>query len=295
MKFRYTADLFLDSDCLLGEGPLWDAQHKVFYWVDIEGRNVHSFHFETTIYTFWSVPKRVGAVTLTNHANTLLMGLQGKLAGLNTATGLVQEWATIDHLKPQNRCNDGQIDAAGRLWIGTMQVDNQKNEGSLFCVSSDMKPLVKLTGLGISNGIAWSLDNKTMYFIDSLDKNIKAFDFDLASSNITNQRVIFTTHNDSEVPDGMCIDAEGMLWVAFWDGFRVARINPLTGEELAEIHVPVPQVTSCAFGGDNLDLLLITTAKVGLSEEALQAYPLSGSIFSCNVGVKGLLPYVFEK
>jgi sugar lactone lactonase YvrE len=236
----------------------------------------------------------VGSLSLTQRKNLLLLGMQGQLALLDTLSNKIEICGKIDDSKPNNRCNDGQVDVLGRLWVGTMKMSNQKDEGSLFCVSSDMKPIVKLTGLGISNGIGWSLDNKIMYFIDSMDNCIKAFHFDSLNKNITDAKVIYTVQRENEVPDGMCVDSEGMLWVAFWDGFRVARINPVTGEELAEVIVPAPLVTSCTFIGEDLDQLTITTARVGLSDEALNIYPLSGSVFTCQVGVKGRLVNVFE-
>ena len=287
------AQLFYESDCLLGEGPLWDFENKKIYWVDIEGCKVHSLDLINKEHKFWRTPAMVGAVSLTNKKDILLLGMQGQLALLNTISDNIEVCGKIDESKTKNRCNDGQIDALGRLWIGTMQVSNQKNEGSLFCVSSDMKPEVKLTNLGISNGIGWSLDDKTLYFIDSMDNCIKAFDFDLLNKNIGEPITIYKVKKD-EVPDGMCVDSEGMLWVAFWDGFRVARINPNSGEEIAEVVVPAPLVTSCTFVGENLDQLIITTARVGLSKEQLETYPLSGSIFITNPGTTGRKVNVFE-
>lgn len=291
---RIEAQLFYESDCLLGEGPLWDSKNEKIYWVDIEGCKVHSLDFTAKTHKFWQTPTMVGAVSLTNKKDVLLIGMQGQLALLNTVSNDIEICGQIDESKTKNRCNDGQIDALGRLWIGTMQVSNQKNEGSLFCVSSDMKPAVKLTNLGISNGIGWSLDDKAFYFIDSMDNCIKAFDFDLLNKNIGEAKTIYTVKKKDEVPDGMCVDSEGMLWVAFWDGYRVARINPNTGEEIAEVVIPAPLVTSCTFVGENLDQLLITTARVGLSKEQLEEYPLSGSVFIAQSGTTGRKVNVFE-
>ena len=125
------------------------------------------------------------------------------------------------------------------------------------------------------------------------DQHVKQFDFNIDFPSLTNEQVIIRSNTKNESPDGMCVDSEGMLWVAFWGGARVGRYDPVTGKQVVEITVPALHVTSCCFGGTDLQTLYITTARQGLSQQQLQEYPLSGSIFSCQPGVSGLSADVF--
>jgi sugar lactone lactonase YvrE len=142
--------------------------------------------------------------------------------------------------------------------------------------------------------MAWSPDDSYFYFIDSPLKRVDRYRFDACSGTITFDRPVVTIPEELGLPDGMTIDAEGMLWIAHWGGFCVCRWKPETGALLQRIDVPVPQVSSCTFGGENLDQLVITTASVDLSEEVLQKYPQSGHLFIAQPGVKGLLPNPFK-
>ena len=145
----------------------------------------------------------------------------------------------------------------------------------------------KLSDISVSNGIVWSADGKRMYYIDSPTQQVQCFLFDEKTGNIEFEKIAITIDKASGSPDGMCMDEEGMLWIAQWDGFGVYRWNPLTGEMLDKIDVPVPQVSSCAFGGDNMDQLFITTARENMSKDDVKKYPLSGNVFIAEPGVKG--------
>ncbi|MBZ4192166.1 SMP-30/gluconolactonase/LRE family protein [Niabella beijingensis] len=277
---------------LLGEGAAWHAGWQQFIYVDVEGGVVGRIDPATGNTTTINVGRRIGAV-LPASGNRLLLALQGALVLLNADTGTLTPLAAIEAHKPENRCNDGKCDAAGRLWIGTMEVDARSGQGALY--RFDGRTLVKMISKrSISNGLCWSADNRTMYYIDSPEQNIKAYDFDLSSGTISNERVVVTIDVPGSLPDGMCMDAEGMLWVAIWGGSAVHRYNPRSGALIGRVLVAAPHVSNCAFGGKNGQQLFITTARKDLDAAQLERYPLSGSLFIADTGIKGLRTYCFN-
>lgn len=289
MKTIYHAELMLESNCRLGEGPVWCSLTNLIYWVDIEGRTINWYDLQTEVHHCSAISKRVGMVALTTTPYKLLLGLQGSLCWYDIKTNNLELWKPLETNLSLNRCNDGQVDSKGRLWVGTMQVENQKSEGSLYCISSTGAQWHLLTKLGISNGMAWSADGRYFFFIDSLKRNIRRFEIDETGGQIQllREKVVYQSKHHDELPDGMCVDIDGNLWVAFWGGFRIACINPNTGEEVAEIKLPVPNVTSCNWIGPDFDELVITTAREGLDEQEILSYPQSGHIFRCKVSAKG--------
>jgi sugar lactone lactonase YvrE len=165
--------------------------------------------------------------------------------------------------------------------------------GNLYCY--DGKELkLKQPDVSISNGIVWTADAKTMYYIDTPEKAVFAYDFDAETGDISNKRVAFEIPEKYGYPDGMSIDEEGMPWIAHWAGRAVIRWDPETGEPVDKIKLPAPNVTSCAFGGNDLKTLYITTAREGLTEEQLEQYPLSGSLFKVECDVKGVEANIFK-
>ena len=187
------------------------------------------------------------------------------------------------------RFNDGKCDAAGRFWVGTMALSEEENKGNLFVMETDLSVKKKIENVSISNGIAWNADNTIMYYINTPTNYVFAFDYDIENGEISNQRVAVDLTHENGFADGMTIDEEGMLWIAFYGGWRVARYNPETGELLKQIELPVENVSCCTFGGPGLNDLYITTASKGMSEEALQQQPLAGSLFVLkDCGYKGL-------
>ncbi|WP_281242825.1 SMP-30/gluconolactonase/LRE family protein [Salisediminibacterium halotolerans] len=192
-----------------------------------------------------------------------------------------------------NRFNDGKCDPAGRFWAGTMALDKAPGNANLYRLNRDHNIEHVLSGVTTSNGLAWDRERALMYYIDTKTKKVQAYDYDDGSGAIANPRTAVTIADGAGSPDGMTIDQEGMLWIALFRGWRVIRVNPATGERLAEIAVPASQVTSCTFGGSSLDELYITTARTGLSEEALKEQPHAGGIFRVQPGVSGMPSYTF--
>jgi sugar lactone lactonase YvrE len=274
----------------LGEGAHWHKAWGKFLFVDIKGKKVGTIDPDTKDVIIRDLDKMIGMVAH-NSSNKLIVALQGGIEQLDFETGERNLLVEIESSKPDNRCNDGSCDGMGRLWVGTMHTDALKNEGALYCFGDNLKKVIQ--GTSVSNGICWTKDHQTMYHIDSFEYNIKAYDFDLHTGCITNGHVaIELTGDRDKMPDGMCIDTEGMLWVAIWGGGCVNRYDPLKGELIGTINVGVPNVTSCAFGGKDMKQLLITTAVAGLSEQELKQFPDSGSLFIAQVDTAGLLPNI---
>lgn len=202
--------------------------------------------------------------------------------------GTLSELAGPEHHNaPHVRLNDGACDSAGRFWIGSMAYDARPGAGSLYRFSEDTGIEKVRDGVTISNGIGWSGDDRTMFYVDSGAATIEAFAFDAGRGTLGERRLVAQLDAAREgVPDGLCIDAEDNLWVAIWGGHEVRRYSP-AGELLERVRVPVAQPASCALGGANGTTLYITTARDGRSPDELAAEPDSGRLFCCDVGVAG--------
>jgi sugar lactone lactonase YvrE len=195
---------------------------------------------------------------------------------------------------PNNRFNDGKCDPAGRFWAGTMSINEEPNTGNVYMLGVDLSFEKKISGVSISNGMAWSADQRTFYYIDTPSFEVAAYSYDKTTGNISNKTTIMKILKEEGNPDGMTIDNEGMLWIAHWDGWQITRRDPQTGEKLLQISLPVSRVTSCCFGGENFADLYITSAREGLSDEDLQKQPLAGSLFVIrNCGYKGIPGFEF--
>lgn len=276
----------IHSQCFLGEGPLWIAELGCFFWVDIEKGNLHRYHLATEKLEIRHFPHRL-AVVLEGQNGKLILGLDRKLVRYDWETEVIEELCEVESDLTLNRFNDGKVDPQGRIWIGTLSTLFTEGSGSLYRIGTDLKPLTQLKNLTISNGMAWTADMQIFYFIDTPTKKIQEFTFDPESGAIEFRRIAVEIPEGLGFPDGMCIDRDGMLWVAHYAGSGVYCWNPNTGQLLDKIELPVPHVTSCCFGGENLDVILITTAQENLTADDLEKYPQSGDVFLVNVEVGG--------
>ena len=273
----------------LGEGPHWDAESGRLLWVDITGRKLHVYHPASGAETSYSFERMVSAV-LPDSGGGFLLAMQDGVYRFDEESGesaTLREIAPIESELPRNRLNDAKCDRAGRLWVGSMSMDNEPNAGGLYVLETDGRLRQALSGVGCSNGLAWDGERKTMYYIDTPTRRVDRFAYDEATGEIDRRETVIRFPEFEGLPDGMTIDSEGMLWIAHWGGGRVSRWNPQCGEKLSEIELPAPLVTSCVFGGEQLDELYVTTAREGLKEATLLHYPLSGSLFKLRPGVKG--------
>ena len=287
------AESILHAQAALGEGALWNPETAELYWVDIEGRALHVFDPATGQDRRYPVGKRIGTV-VPQRGGRALVALQTGIHEIDLATGRLTRLAdpvTDEYL----RFNDGKCDPAGRFWVGTFDMMQRSHAGTLYRFDPEGSIHVMLRRITNSNGIAWSLDHRTMYYIDTPTLAVQAFDYDNATGDIANPRVVIRFAEADGWPDGMTIDAEGQLWVALWGGGRVQRYDPATGALRQVITVPAPFTSSCAFGGPGLETLFITTARGGLTPQQAVEFPFSGDVFAVRPGVAGVPACFFGK
>lgn len=279
-------ELVIDAQAELGEGPHWDHQEGKLYWVDIEGKELRIYDPGTHSEKKFSFDQRVSAVVPAAGGGYILAMQDGIYTYKENQAP--ERLALVEFELPGNRLNDGKCDSSGRLWFGTMSMDNKQDAGSLYMLEPGREVRRILSGIGISNGLAWDDRLGKMYYIDTPTLGVDVMDYEALNGTVSGRRILFRLPQGSGAPDGMTIDGEGMLWVAHWGGGCVSRWNPHTGEQLGRIEVPAPNVTSCTFGGEGLDELYITTARTGMTPEELKRWPLAGGLFKVLTGVKGM-------
>lgn len=271
----------------LGEGPVWSQAERALYWVDILGRKIHRFYPATGSSDVFDVSSPV-TLLASRASGGFIAATVDRLSFWDPQSQRFDFIANLEADQPDIRFNDGAVDPAGRLWVGTMnEKDSQLPDGVLYCLDSDLSLRKVAAGFTVSNGIGWSPDHKIMYFTDTMHQVILTYDYDPASGAIENGRPFVYISEAEGYPDGLTIDSEGFVWSAHWGGWRVTRYDP-SGKIERVVKMPVPNVTSCAFGGDNLDELYITTAWSGLGEIERQENPAAGDLFRIKLEVKGI-------
>ncbi|MGD0422059.1 MAG: SMP-30/gluconolactonase/LRE family protein [Candidatus Bathyarchaeia archaeon] len=282
--------LILDSHAVLGEGAIWDEKKRRLYWVDIDLGLVHVYDPVTGRDRSINVGQPVGTV-VPRASGGLILAVRDGFMSLDERTGRTTLLAAPEGHNAENRFNDGKCDPAGRFWAGTMEAPAGK--GVLFRLDKDLSVHRMLDGIRCSNGIVWSQDKNTMYYIDTPTMKIDAFDYNLKTGAISNRRAVVSVAEEHGHPDGMTIDAEGKLWVAHWDGWCICRWDPSTGNLIQKVTLPVAQPTSCAFGDQNLDRLYVTSASCELDADALAKQPTAGGLFQFKPGVRGVSAFSF--
>ena len=287
----WQAELVYDIKAQLGEGALWQPEQKLLYWIDIVGSELFIFDPATGINERYSLPNNPGTVVPLKNGNCMIAFYNG-IFEWDRETQNLTYFAENPEEAAGRRYNDGKCDPSGRLWVGTCAGEKQC---ALYRVNGDRSVTKMINDVTCSNGIVWSLDKTKMYYIDTPTQEVQQFDYDDSTGEISNGKVVIRFPEGVGSPDGSTLDAEGMLWIAHWGGACVSRWNPETGEMIGKVEVPVHNVTSVAFGGDDLSTLYITTVGAWLDEEALAKYPHSGSLFAVKTGVKGIPAQFFEK
>ena len=281
-------ELVVEGKAEIGEGPSWDARKGVLYWVDIPKGKIHTYDAVRDIDRSISIQGCVSSVVpRVNDDDDVMVTLQHGFYKLNTSTADFSLISEVEQDLPDNRFNDGKCDTRGRLWAGTMNVKEKEATGALYRLEGSRVERM-LSNVTISNGIGWSPDDATMYYIDTPTRMVSAFDYDIDRGSIGRQRIAFNFTSQGGAPDGMAVDEEGMPWIAHWGGSKVSRWNPRTGQVVDQILVPAPNVSSCCFGGTHMDELYVTTAREGLDPTLLSRYPSSGGLFRVRPGVRGL-------
>ncbi len=281
------AELVLDAQAVLGEGPLWNSTESRLYWVDIDPGTVHVFDPATGEDRTAALGRMIGCVAFCAGGGLLAAGEGGvfELDSLEQPARLIANPIAGD---PQLRFNDGKVDPQGRFWAGTYHMGRVPRQAALYCLGTDRSLRTVLVGLTNSNGLGWSPDGTVFYHIDTPTLEVSAYDFDGDTGRISGRRCAVRFSGDDGRPDGMAVDAEGQLWIAHFDGGRVSCWDPRLGRRREVIELPCSRVTSCAFGGANLDELYITTARKGLDQSRLAAEPGAGGVFVARPGVRGL-------
>ena len=277
-------EVAIRSQALLGEGPRWDAATGRLLWVDIEAGALHVSDPANGGDRVVLLGSRVGAAAPTRSGG-VLVALADRLAIVDLGDESVRTLAELPH-GPELRLNDGACDPAGRFWVGSMALDSAPGAGALYRYSPDGILERVLTEVTLSNGLGWTPDGRGMYFIDSLTYRVDLFDFDVASGDLSARRPFVTVDRADGIPDGLAVDDDGCVWVAFYGGAAVRRYRP-DGTLDRVLAVPADNVTACCFGGDDGRSLYVTTATQELTPEQRRLQPLAGSVFVTGVEVTG--------
>ncbi|XP_051840580.1 regucalcin-like [Antechinus flavipes] len=281
-----------------GESPVWEEKSNSLLYVDIPSKKICRWN---------SLTKQVQEVIVDSPVSSVAIRQSGgyvatvgtRFCALNWEDQSLSDLFSVDKDKKNNRFNDGKVDPAGRYFAGTMSEEIapavlERHQGSLYALFPNGIAEKYFDNVDISNGLDWSLDHKIFYYIDSLSYSVDAFDYDLQTGKIANRRSVYKMEKEEHIPDGMCIDTEGKLWVACYNGGRVIRLDPETGKRLQTVKLPVEKTTSCCFGGKDYSELYVTSARDGLDADELSRQPDTGKIFKITgLGVKGIAPFPF--
>jgi sugar lactone lactonase YvrE len=286
-------ELLVDAKATLGEGPIWDSQTQSIYWIDILNKRIYSGSDVLA-----ELDELVGCMAPRKKGGLILALSRGANKGRSSFASLDLDLIKLTYLSSlkdepsNNRFNDGKCDPRGRFLAGTMDMGEEEPKGSLYSYDGTSITTL-LSNVTISNGLTWSPDHKTFYYIDTPTREVKAFDYDFDTGAIANPRLVVHIPESLGWPDGMTSDKQGRLWIAMWGGAQITRWDPNTGQLLEKIPVPAKNVSSCIFGGKNMNELYITSARKGLDESTLTRYPLTGGLFRLQTKVEGMPTFEF--
>ena len=289
-------ELLINTAGKIAEGICWDEDSGMLYWIDLLENKIFAFNDGKNTLKIIDTGQNTGCIRVRERGG-LIAGLQNGIYFVDIESGRLTLITDPENDRKDNRFNDGSCDCKGRFWAGTMSkaLDSGAGDltprGALYCMETDFSVKRKISPVTISNGLGFSPDNSTMYYIDSPTNEVAAYDYHSGTAEIGNKRAAVKVAEETGMPDGLTVDSEGMLWVAMWRGGAVVRYDPADGREIGRIELPVKSVTATAFGGENMDDLFITTARI---ETDLNKYPDAGGIFRVRVGVKGRPAYKFK-
>jgi len=285
------AELVLDCQNQHGEGIFWNSEDGCVWWTDIEGRCIWSFNPITGHSRLYPMKDRVCCFAPRQFGG-LIVAFADRIAILDLENDREELIEYFEPENPQTRLNDGCTDRQGRLVVGGMNEVNGATNSSVVRIDKDLSITEILNGVSCANSTCFSADGKTMFFADTPDQEIVAFDYDVDTGTVSNRRLHCSFVDEPGLPDGSCVDARGGVWNAEWEGRRVVRVNP-SGVIDQIIDVPVWKPTCCAFGGPDLDTLFISTSRLMSDEKTLVNEPTSGGLFAVKPGVKGVLDIPF--
>jgi D-xylonolactonase len=282
-----------DAGAALGEGALWSPQHQALWWVDILGRQLHRLRWADGARASHRFDQEVSAVAERADGQGLLLALRKGFARFEPDTGQLTWLYRPEGEPPGNRFNDGKCDAQGRFWAGSMDFDCAAPTGMLYRFDADGTCTRHDSGFAVTNGPTWSADGRTLYFNDTVQGQVLVYDFDATAGRVTHRRPWLHFASGDGVPDGMCTDAAGRVWIAHWGGGCVSCHDPDSAAELCRITLPASQITSCAFGGPDLRTLFVTSAATGLNPAARAEQPLAGGLFAVELDCAGQPAHLF--
>ena len=278
-----------DVHAVLGEGPVWVEREAALYWLDIKGRKIFRLGPDDELGQ-WDTPLRIGSLA-PRASGGFIGGTEDGIAIIDPEAGRFEIIEDPEPERGTNRFNDGKVDRSGRFWAGSMDDTEAEATGALYRMDPNLRCSRVDDGYKVTNGPAFSPSGDRMYHNDSARQVTFLFELD-RDGRPSNRRTFLQFAEGDGYPDGMTVDSEGHLWIAFWDGWCVRRFSP-DGECVQTIRVPVARPTSCAFGGRDLDRLYISSASIDLDPEALSAQPAAGGLFVVNAGVRGIAEVPF--
>lgn len=278
----------VDIENELGEGVVWNEQTASVWWTDIERSNLFEYHYGSGRLNKWDTPYRVGCFGFIENDDRLIVAFDCGIAFFDLTNGNIDWLYGPTVLADGLRFNDGKIDPFGRFWAGTMVEDpSVANEsGSLFSICPHQAPIEHISDITTSNGLCWSVDGLVMYHADSPRQTIWRYRYDPVQNMLCDKK-IFAKLGKGMFPDGSTVDSDGGVWNAQWGGSQIVRYRE-DGEQSLVLKVPVDLPSCVAFGGEDLDLLFVTSARVALSKERLMKRPKSGSLLIYKTNFKGL-------
>lgn len=280
-------EVVVEAKNILGEGPMWNDREQALYWTDAKERpRIQRWRPKTGAVDEWAMPDLIGSFVFREDGG-LIAGLKSGFYKLDLENGTADLFHDPEPDKPNNRLNDGKCDRRGRYWCGSLD-DSGEPSAALYRVDPDFSVHKMDDGVKCSNGIAWSPDNKTMYFSDSRDETCYQYDYNIESGTISNKRIWVNNRDKMARIDGATVDADGYYWAAHIRHWHIAKYSP-DGIVIDTIEVPVQHPTMCTFGGENLDTLYVTSGRVFLGADGLTEQPLAGSLFAIHgTGATGL-------
>ncbi|XP_076026835.1 regucalcin [Genypterus blacodes] len=292
MMSSVKVECVVKGSALVGEGPVWEESDQTLLFVDIVGQKIHRWSpttnhiqsMQTGDMVGFAVPRRSGGY---------VAGVGRSIVAFDWSNQTMTSLAEVDTDKPKNRLNDGKVDPSGRLLAGTMGRMSplevvERKQGALFSLASDLTVTKHFNQVDISNGLDWSLDQQTFFYIDSLALTVDAFNYNTHTGHMSNRHVVYHMEEGEGLPDGLTVDAAGRLWVACFNAGRVINIDPTTGVRLQTVSLPAMKTTSCCFGGPDYSDLYVTSASLGLDQSERRDQPLAGGTFRVTgLEVKG--------
>lgn len=275
------------TDDIVGEGPLWVPEERALYWIDLMKGTMHRIDVGSGAVETWTPPHKTNALAMRAGKPGMVINCRAGFAFFEPRAGRFELIADPEPERDKTFLNDGKCDRAGRWWGGTLDWDLRECRGSLYRLDADLSVHRMDAGIWTSNGLAWSLDDRTLYFNDTHAHCVYAYDYDHDDGAVGNRRVLLDTAEMAGDPDGMTIDDAGCLWIAFYGGAALHRVTP-RGRVDRTVRLPVTRPMSCAFGGERLDVLYVTTGRFRMNEAQRAAEPLAGCLLALDVGARGV-------